>query len=86
MIKAKFGGFVRSKTPTAQRNEVLCKVLAHNLCVLVQAFFELGVAPEFWRSGQPVFVSDEKPSWEPNLPPRSPWTHSRRKGTTHSAR
>jgi transposase len=86
MIKAKFGGFVRSKTPVAQRNEVLCKVLAHNLCVLVQAFFELGVHPEFWQSGRPILAPETKPSWEPNLPPRSPWTYSRRKGTTHSAR
>jgi DDE family transposase len=51
MIKAKFGGFVRSKTASAQRNEVLCKVLAHNLCVLVQAFFEHGVEPRFWDNG-----------------------------------
>lgn len=35
MIKAKFGSFVRSRTKTAQYNEVLCKVLCHNLCCLV---------------------------------------------------
>ncbi len=40
MIKAKFGGFVRSKTPVAQMNEVLCKVLCHNLCCLVQSSYE----------------------------------------------
>ena len=31
MIKAKFGSYVRSRTLTAQVNEVLCKVLCHNL-------------------------------------------------------
>jgi transposase len=50
MIKAKFGAFVRSKTPAAQMNEVLCKVLAHNLCCLVQSMYELGIEPEFWKA------------------------------------
>jgi transposase len=48
MIKAKFGGYVRSKTFTAQINEVLCKVICHNLCVLVQSIYELGIDPVFW--------------------------------------
>ncbi|HVE59955.1 MAG TPA: transposase, partial [Pyrinomonadaceae bacterium] len=30
MIKKKFGGALRSKTRTAQINEALCKILAHN--------------------------------------------------------
>ena len=50
MIKAKFGAYVRSKTPTAQRNELLCKVLCHNLCVLVQSLYELGIEPTFWAA------------------------------------
>lgn len=48
MIKAKFGGFVRSKSPVAQVNEVLCKVLAHNICVLIQSIYELRLEPTFW--------------------------------------
>jgi transposase len=48
MIKAKFGGSVRAKTPTAQVNEVLCKVLCHNICVLIQSIYELGLEPTFW--------------------------------------
>ena len=48
MIKSKFGGSVRAKTPTAQVNEVLCKVLCHNICVLVQSIYELGLEPTFW--------------------------------------
>jgi hypothetical protein len=47
MIKAKFGERLRSKTETAQINEALCKVLCHNLCVVIQSMYELGVAPEF---------------------------------------
>ena len=50
MIKAKFGGRVRSKTPTAQVNEVLCKVLCHNICVLIQSMYELGIQANF-RAG-----------------------------------
>jgi transposase len=50
MIKAKFGASVRAKTPTAQVNEVLCKVLCHNICVLIQSIYELGLEPTFWTS------------------------------------
>lgn len=52
MIKAKFGDDVLSKSDTAQVNEVLCKVIAHNLCVLIQSFYELGIDPGF-ISGEP---------------------------------
>lgn len=48
MIKAKFGANVRSKSPTAQVNEVLCKILCHNICVLIQSIYELGLEPTFW--------------------------------------
>ena len=50
MIKAKFGTRIRSKTPVAQVNELLCKILCHNLCCLVQSFYELGVEAEFWKA------------------------------------
>jgi transposase len=50
MIKAKFGGFVRSKLPVAQVNEVLCKILYHNICCLIQSMCELGVEPEFFQN------------------------------------
>lgn len=43
MIKRKFGERLRSKTFTSQRNEVLCKVLCHNLCVINHAMYELGI-------------------------------------------
>jgi transposase len=47
MIKSKFGDAVRSKTETAMKNEVLCKVLCHNISCLIQAMHELGVRPDF---------------------------------------
>ena len=50
MIKAKFGDSLRSKTETAQVNEALCKVLAHNICCLIQSMYELDIKPEFWRA------------------------------------
>jgi len=47
MIKAKFGQRLRSKTLTAQINEALCKVLCHNLCVVIQSVHELGIEADF---------------------------------------
>ena len=48
MIKMKFGAMVRAKTPVAQVNEVLCKILCHNICVIIQSIYELGLEPTFW--------------------------------------
>ncbi len=50
MIKRKHGAALRAKKFTAQRNELLVKLLVHNLCVLTMAMYELGVAVEFWGS------------------------------------
>jgi transposase len=47
MIKRKFGDAVRSKTDTAMMNEALCKVLCHNLVVLIHEMHELGIDPVF---------------------------------------
>jgi transposase len=49
MLKAKFRDGVRSKTPVAMKNEVLCKALAHNLCVVIQSQCELGIEADFWQ-------------------------------------
>lgn len=43
MIKAKFGDSLRSKSDVGQINEVLCKVIAHNLCVLIACIHEIGL-------------------------------------------
>ena len=43
MIKSKFRDRVRSKTWSAQVNEVLCKIICHNLCVLIQEIQSLNL-------------------------------------------
>ena len=48
MVKAKFGDSIRSKTDTGQTNEVLLKVLCHNICCLILAIYELNINPTFW--------------------------------------
>jgi transposase len=47
MIKAKFRDHVRGKNEVAMKNEVLCKILCHNICCLISAFYELGIEPDF---------------------------------------
>ncbi len=44
-IKRKFGDFIRSKTPVAQVNELLCKFLAYNVCCVIRSMHELGIDP-----------------------------------------
>jgi transposase len=56
MVKSKFGEEVRSKLPVAQINEVLCKILCHNICCVIQSVYELGVEADFW---QPAHKSDD---------------------------
>jgi len=43
MLKRKFGDHVRSKTEVAMKNEVLCKILCHNICCLISAMYEIGM-------------------------------------------
>lgn len=47
MIKRKFGDSLRSKTDTAMVNETLCKILCHNLVVLIHETQELGIETNF---------------------------------------
>ncbi len=47
-IKRKFGGSVRSKLYEAQVNEVLCKILCHNLSALALAMYELNITATFY--------------------------------------
>lgn len=48
MIKRKFGDAVRAKTDVAMRNEALAKILCHNICVTISAWYELGIEPAHW--------------------------------------
>ncbi len=47
MLKMKFGDKLKSKNPVAQENELLCKVIAHNIVVLIHEMHELGITPSF---------------------------------------
>lgn len=49
MIKGKFGERLKSKTEKAQINELLCKILCHNICCVIQSIYELGIETEFYR-------------------------------------
>jgi hypothetical protein len=57
----KFGDSVMSKSDTAMTNEVLCKILCHNLTCLIQEQETLGISPVFWK--------DEAGSIEPEILP-----------------
>jgi len=60
MIKTKFGDSVRSKLDVAARNEVLCKILCHNLCCLISAMYELGIVPML--TGEPAHKPQPMPT------------------------
>jgi transposase len=46
-MKRKFGDGIRSKTPTAQKNEALLKVLCHNITCVIHAIEESGAVAAF---------------------------------------
>jgi transposase len=48
MIKAKFRDNIRSRSDVAMINEVLCKIVCHNICCLIQESYELGIETTFW--------------------------------------
>lgn len=49
MLKMKFGDKLKSKKFVAQKNELLCKAIAHNIVVLIHEMYELGIQPDFCR-------------------------------------
>jgi transposase len=66
MVKAKFRDHVRSKTDVAMANEVFCKFLCHNICVVIQSQCELGIEATFWpEQQQPADKPDVLPLIRP---------------------
>jgi transposase len=49
MVKRKFGDSVKSKNELAQKNEVYAKFVCHNLCVLIQEMYVMGIDPTFGK-------------------------------------
>ncbi len=47
MIKARFGDLTMMRNETGARNDVLMKILCHNICVLCQEIFLLGIEFNF---------------------------------------
>jgi hypothetical protein len=50
MVKAKFREHVRSKTDVAMKNEVLFKLLWHNICCVIHCQYEVGIEAVFWEN------------------------------------
>jgi len=46
-IKRKFGETLKSKNPVAQVNELLAKIVAYNLTVVIHEMYENGIDPSF---------------------------------------
>ena len=58
MMKRKQGANLRTKNDIAQVNEIMCKCLVHNICVLIQEMFELGIKIDFEDIVQKEFMFD----------------------------
>ncbi|MFH2024070.1 MAG: IS5 family transposase [Candidatus Micrarchaeota archaeon] len=52
MIKKRLGSRIRSKYLVSQKNELLCRFIVHNITVLIQEMFELGIEIDFFRAKQ----------------------------------
>ncbi len=58
MVKLRLGEYLRCKTYTAQRNELLMKFICHNICCLIQEIYERNLHIDFKRCLQ-LFI-DQK--------------------------
>ncbi|MCX6799491.1 MAG: IS5 family transposase [Candidatus Diapherotrites archaeon] len=56
MLKQKLGSSLMTKRFTAQKNELLAKILVHNLLVLIQEYFEQGLEVNLSTEAQKVGV------------------------------
>ena len=60
-VERKFGDAVRSKAPTAMTNEVLAKLLCHNLVVLVHETHEFGIDVGFGADQPEELPANDEP-------------------------
>ena len=61
-IKRKFGADVVSKNPTAMENEVLCKIICHNITCLIMEEEVLGIVPVFWKDEEVADQNNDGPA------------------------
>lgn len=47
-LKKKLGENLMSKNRTAQINEMLCKIIAYNITVVIRCMFKMGITPDFF--------------------------------------
>ena len=52
-IKQKIGETIWSRNFNAQVNELYCKLIAHNITMLVQAMYMIGILPDFLQPKEP---------------------------------
>ena len=45
-IKTKLGDCLKNKNFVSQTNELLCKLIAYNITVLISAMYELNIKPD----------------------------------------
>jgi transposase len=61
MVKANFGARLASVSRQAQFNEALCKILCHNICVLIRSIYELGIEVDFCSESSYDLTGETKP-------------------------
>ena len=67
-IKRKFGETLKSKNTTTQVNELLAKIVAYNLTVVIHGMYENGINPDFLH-----LKSDVKSDAAPKVGPKKPF-------------
>ena len=60
-VKRKFGDSVRSKTPTAMTNEVLAKLVCHNIVCCIHEAHELGIEVGFGEKADEPEPAEDQP-------------------------
>ena len=63
MIKQRFSDSVMLKDPISQTNEILCKVLCHNLCVLAQELYLSNIEINFKYCNACTRASSTRRGW-----------------------